>query len=201
MSIYKLWFMRYKDAWFALTEEEQTALSTKVMQALPQVGGKYLLNCTSLWANEKWTGWGVEEYPDIEAVQAHTLTLFNMGWHKYIASWTILGTVYPPEAVVAIEKAPLYKVALFRYKDAWLNLAEAERHEWNEKVSESQAKVGCKSLMGAFSSWSDEQWTAWIVEAYPSLEGVQQHTMWMETSGWYKYVRAISTLGVRWPPE
>jgi hypothetical protein len=200
-SIYKLWFMRYKDPWYALSEPEQTALGAKVQQVIGQVGGKSLLMCTSLWANEKWISWGVEEFPNLEAVQLHSLNLYNLQWFRYINSWSILGEKSTPEGEVVIEKAPLYKAAIFRMKDAWSALPETEMNNWSDKMTKSYEQTGSKPLLFASSSWCDEQWQGWCVESYPSLEALQKRANWMEESGWYKYARAISMPGIRWPIE
>jgi hypothetical protein len=51
--------------------------------------------CVSFWSSEEWLGWGVEKYPDIEAVQKHAETLYNLKWFEYIESNTYLGTEMP----------------------------------------------------------------------------------------------------------
>jgi hypothetical protein len=33
------------------------------------IGGKEMVACNSSWSNESWTMFGIEEFPDIEAVQ------------------------------------------------------------------------------------------------------------------------------------
>jgi hypothetical protein len=35
---------------------------------------------------------GVEEFPDIEAVQRHAEFLIKLGWSRYVVSKTFLGT-------------------------------------------------------------------------------------------------------------
>lgn len=200
-TILKLWFMRLKEPWFALPEVEQNELMGKVSHSLSQLGGKLHLRSASVWSSEKWMTWGLEEYPNLAAVQAHTMTLYGLNWFRYIHSWSILGTKTWPEGEIIVEKAPLYKVALFRMKDAWLALPKAEQEAWNAKMDESYEKTGTRVILFAGTSWCDEQWQAFVIEACPSLEAVQERAAWMEESGWYKYARAISTLGVRWPIE
>jgi hypothetical protein len=90
--IYKMFRARWKEPWFALTQEEQDALTTKVQAALEQVGGKSLVFCDSSWSSEQWWGFGVEEFPDLEAVQQHTKLLQDLNWMRYVESETLLGT-------------------------------------------------------------------------------------------------------------
>ena len=75
-----------------LSKEEQEALGAKVVDALKQVGGKEVIFCNSTWNSEQWWAWGVEEFPDIEAVQQHTKLLEELNWMRYVESETLLGT-------------------------------------------------------------------------------------------------------------
>lgn len=93
--IYKVWFMNYQEPWYQLTTEEQNKLMAQIEESLKQVGGETITICISVWSSEEWLGWGVEKYPDIEAVQKHAENLFNMNWFKYIESKTYLGTEMP----------------------------------------------------------------------------------------------------------
>ena len=90
--IYKMFRARWKEPWFALSEEEQDALAAKVQAALEQAGGKSLVFCNSMWNSEQWWGWGVEEFPDLEAVQQHAELLAELNWMRYVESETLLGT-------------------------------------------------------------------------------------------------------------
>jgi hypothetical protein len=49
----------------------------------------------SVWSSEDWLAWGVEKYPDIEAVQKHAMSLFGMNWFQYVDSKTYLGVEMP----------------------------------------------------------------------------------------------------------
>jgi hypothetical protein len=94
--VYKVWFMKYKDAWYKLTPEERSKYETQISESLKQVGGERVATCVCAWASEEWLGWGVEKYPSIEAVQQHAMNLFNMNWFEQIESKTYLGMEMPP---------------------------------------------------------------------------------------------------------
>jgi hypothetical protein len=93
--IYKVWFMKYKEPWYKLTPDEQNALMAKNMESQRQLGVELVTMQVCLWASEEWVGWGVEKYPDMEALQQHVNNLFNMNWFVYIESKTYLGTQMP----------------------------------------------------------------------------------------------------------
>jgi len=94
--VYKVWMMKYKDAWYRLSKAEQDEYSAKMAAALKQVGGELVMMRVSLWSSENWLGWGVEKFPSIEAVQQHALLLFNMNHFQYIESSSYLGVEMPP---------------------------------------------------------------------------------------------------------
>ena len=90
--IYKLWQGRFTEAWHQLPEQEQQRLLGQVMEALNTTGGRELVVCDAAWSNERWPVFGVEEYPDLEAVQRHEQLLTDLSWARYIDSRTTLGT-------------------------------------------------------------------------------------------------------------
>ena len=94
-TIYKVFFLKYKSPWYKLSADEQHKLEAQNEESLKQVGGEHLVMCVSMWADEEWLGWGVEKYPDIEAVQKHTMNLFALNWFEYFETKTVLGTEMP----------------------------------------------------------------------------------------------------------
>src|SRR5215210_7890991 len=91
-SIYKLWQGRFTEAWHQLPEQEQQRLLSVVPEALTTVGGRALVTCSAAWSNERWPFFGVEEFPDLDAVQRHEQILTDLNWARYIESRTTLGT-------------------------------------------------------------------------------------------------------------
>ncbi len=90
--IYKLYLFKPTEAWYQLSEDEKNAQMTKVTDALTQVGGKEVISCFSGWNSEQWLGWGVEQFPDIEAVQKHHSLLMALHWFRFVDSNSYLGT-------------------------------------------------------------------------------------------------------------
>ena len=70
----------------------------KMEEAFTEVGGKRVILCDSGWASEQWTFWGVEEFPDIEALQNSTALLNELDWFQYVDSFTLLGTKSQPDS-------------------------------------------------------------------------------------------------------
>ena len=90
--IYKLWMTKYKDAWYQLSEEERNGHLAKVGEALKKVDGKTIKTCMSAWSTEQWQVFGMEEFPDVEAVREHTALLQELNHFRYFESVSMLGT-------------------------------------------------------------------------------------------------------------
>jgi hypothetical protein len=95
--VYKFWRTQVTEAWFQLSEEEQNAHLAKIGEALEKVGGKSIVTCASAWSAEQWLACGVEEFPDIDAVQQHTRLLFELEHSRYMSGESWLGTKWPLE--------------------------------------------------------------------------------------------------------
>lgn len=198
-SIYKVWMMNYRPAWYQLSKSAQDELMGKIGESLDKAGGKLLLIAASLWADEKCAAWGIEEYPNIEGVIQHAQTISDHHWYRYVKSWSTLGTSFEPEAKVVIPKAPIYRLAFFSGTEAGYGLSEAEQAKWNTKHAELAKQFGVQGILGCASSWCNEEWSYWLVEAYPSLEAAQALRLKTYEAGWYQYVEATSLLGVEYP--
>lgn len=94
--IHKLYLLRPSAAWHQLSQAEQQTLLGKVAATLEKVGGKTVVTCNSAWASEQWPFWGVEQYPDLDALQKHTQLLNELNWFRYAESMTVLGTESQP---------------------------------------------------------------------------------------------------------
>jgi hypothetical protein len=90
--VYKLSIADFLEAWYQLSQEEQDNFLAKMSKALEEVGGKRLILCDSRWSSEQWVGFGIEEFPDIEAEQKYAKALEDLNWFRYFKSMTLLGT-------------------------------------------------------------------------------------------------------------
>lgn len=91
-EIFKVWLIRPTEAYYALPPEERLAVSARARAALAEAGGEYLLICDSAWCSETWPAWGVEKFPNMDAVQHHARLLQNNDALRYFESMTLLGT-------------------------------------------------------------------------------------------------------------
>ncbi len=91
--IYKLYLGTPKPGWFKLSKNEQDAMLAKLRKLLESVGGRSIALCDSAWSSEKWAYFGLEEFPDAEAVQKHSALMAEIHWpFEFVKSFSILGT-------------------------------------------------------------------------------------------------------------
>jgi hypothetical protein len=94
-SIYKLFTFKPTEAWYQLSEDEKNKHKAELKDALGEVGGKEIILCFSGWNSEQILGWGVEQFPNIEAVHKHHALLVKLQWFRYFDSNSYLGTEMP----------------------------------------------------------------------------------------------------------
>jgi len=94
--VYKLYLGKPSEAWHQLSQEEQEGLFAKVSEALEKVGGKRIVACNSGWSSAQCRFFGVEEFPDIEAVLRHSELLDELNHGRYSEAMTVLGTEWQP---------------------------------------------------------------------------------------------------------
>ena len=90
--IYKFFRGKFLPDWYELSKEEQKSLLAKLNEALENLGAKRTILCNAYWSTDQWLWAGVEEFPNIEAVQKYTAALKELNWFRYCESTNVLGT-------------------------------------------------------------------------------------------------------------
>jgi hypothetical protein len=82
----------FTEAWYQLSKDERDRLWSKMKEADNRAGAKWLIDCTSRWADEGTFGWVVIEYPSLDAYQQAVKELEALEWWRYYSGKSILGT-------------------------------------------------------------------------------------------------------------
>lgn len=94
--IVKVWFSKPKDAWHCLSEKEQKDFFKREQEMAKELrvkfGIKTINTSKCLWSNEEWFEFGIEEFPNIEAVQEYSEQLSKLGMYRYFEAKVLLGT-------------------------------------------------------------------------------------------------------------
>ena len=94
--IYKMFHARWTEAWYQLSQEQRDTIFQQMTETTEKLGIKSTVVCDSSWNSDRWLFWGVEEYPDMAAVQEYTKCLVELNWFRYVDSETLLGTRVQP---------------------------------------------------------------------------------------------------------
>ena len=90
--IYKFFMARFSEAWYQLSEEEQKSFVAKLDEALEKAGGKRPIICDTNWSSDQWSIAGMEEFPNIEAVQNYMAAVSELKLFRYVEGTSVLGT-------------------------------------------------------------------------------------------------------------
>jgi hypothetical protein len=94
-AVIRIWMSRPTYAYYNMSEGEKNVLWGKLAKKYEELGIKTIIECKSNWSNEEWVGFGVEEFPDIVAVQMLAkFQLEELEWPRYFIAKTYLGTPY-----------------------------------------------------------------------------------------------------------
>ena len=94
--IYKVFLFRNTEAYYQASEAERNEFLGKLEAAFQKVGGKRLVMCNSYWSSDQWSVFGVEVFPDIEAVQQYAEAMNELNMPRYVESMSVLGTELQP---------------------------------------------------------------------------------------------------------
>jgi hypothetical protein len=95
---------------------------------------------------------------------------------------------------------PVYKMWMSKFLPAWYGLTKEEQDKRGALIAEALKQVGGEVVMVKVTVWASEEWLAWGVERFPSIEAAQQYAMALYAMGHYKYNEAKSYLGIDMPP-
>jgi hypothetical protein len=75
-----------------LSEEERKKIEAKRIESLDSAGGKLLLAANCEWSSGQWQFFGLEEFPDAEAVHRYMAKQYEVGFRQHVETKLVLGT-------------------------------------------------------------------------------------------------------------
>jgi hypothetical protein len=92
--IIRLMFAKVKEAFYELSEKEQMEFMVKDRKNWEELGCNVLMMIDCRWSTEEWNYIGVEEWPNIEALEKRAKFEFEeLQKFRYAESKTYLGTL------------------------------------------------------------------------------------------------------------
>jgi len=96
--IIRVFFARLKEAWFEYSEEEKQEYMGKDRENIKELGGRLMAMCDCRWSNDEWQFFGVEEWPNMEAVQKRVkFEDEELESSRFVKRMTFLGSHEPDE--------------------------------------------------------------------------------------------------------
>ena len=189
---------RFKEAGYALSNEERAAKLAQVAAARQECGGKLLVSAASRWSDYGTYGFGAEIFPDFASLQKHTAALDNLDWFRYIESESFIGTP-------AVVNEPAYENAVYALqlihgrRESSYALPEEQFHNEFKRVIDSADTFGRRRLLRMDCLWSREDYAMIQVHEWPSLEACMKHTAFEEQVEWPRLIDQRHILGVKAP--
>lgn len=190
--VFKLWLAKPRLEAFLLPQERFNEFGQKHAQAQKDLGVRNLISGT-VWSDERYTGFGVEWFPNWQAVREYHRCLDELHWFQYLQSEIFLGVEVPdlPMRLEPLNLDPnvdwLVHIFVARHSAAWYH-ASAEELAELDRLYEQQASSA--PFIFANTRPFQELWEGWGIEFYPSLEQLVQHTDNLEKIKWWKYLEA-----------
>ncbi len=75
-------------------QDELSQLYELSNESLLRAGAKPLLSAYARWNNEEWDYFGIERFPNLQALIGHSQLLSTNGWYRHIQARSYLGTAY-----------------------------------------------------------------------------------------------------------
>ncbi|MBE0695495.1 MAG: hypothetical protein IH586_01085 [Anaerolineaceae bacterium] len=101
-SVYRVYLSRLTDYGHGLSPDQLNGMWAQGREALNRVHGRMLIGGYMRFNNEEWESFGVERFPNQEAVLAYSQFLSVSGWYRVSLARSFLGTAIGGELVTGI---------------------------------------------------------------------------------------------------
>lgn len=187
-------------AWSGLSEEKQKAFMAEEQASRDAVGAKMIVVCESGWADETHPFWGIHSFPDLQARIEHTRKLQQIGWLDITEAFTLLGvSEEDKEPVLPDFPNPIYMLWIEQaFPASYANRERLSKEEADGllgKMRESKTRVGGCEVLMCDSFWSNQENPSFGVDAFPSVEALQEYARDLQGLNWGKYITAFTLLG------
>lgn len=198
-QVCKVYIVRgFREAGYALSQEEIDAKLAQVEAARPQCGGRMLVRALARWSSYEIYGFGAEIFPDLESLQKHTAALDELDWFRYIDTESFIGT--PSVINEPTYENPVYQLQLIRGpREAGYAMMDEQGDTELQRVIAAADELGSRTILRLDCRWSREDYMMIQIHEWPSLEAQMKHTAFEEQIAWPRMVDQRHILGVKAP--
>lgn len=199
--IYLLYLVRgYREAYYQLSDEGRAQFWKRIDENITVSGETNLLTCNSRWCNEAYLAWGLGEFPDLQAVWKSAQTNEDNQHFRYLATESVLGMKMGDDPIDTVDfPDPIYQLWMVKNPGTSVldSLPASEGDHLGSKVGESIQNHGGVSVIVCDCGWSNEEYSAFGITAWPNLAAEQAHFKDLESLGWHRYLYAKTILGTQ----
>lgn len=199
--LYKLYLFRRTAQYYELGQAGWAQLSAEILTQQRALGIRDLFNAEMAWSNEHYEFFGVEFYPNIEAVQNYSRSLQKLGYFRYVTGDSYLGlpmdNTYPDFSIEAPTRQEnlVYRVYLARQSCYAHKMAAGELEKRFVLAADAFKSAGGAVMLNAYMRWNFEGFEYFGIERYPNLEAVIGYTQLLSSNNWYDIMESRSYLG------
>lgn len=218
--LYKLYIYKRTPQFFLTPAADVRAIRARMAERQAALGIRDLFNAEMAWSNEKYEYFGVEFYPNLEAVQNYTRCMMECGYYQFVQGESYLGipmdqsfpdfsaepneenetgegqenedAYYPGERKPS---QPVYRMYLSRSAQTSHLVPADERAEMLARTQEAAHLAGVRPLLSAYIRWNSESWDYFGIERFPSTETLIRYSQFLTEIGWYRVTESVSYLG------
>jgi hypothetical protein len=197
--VYKLYLVKPRLEAVMLPAEQQQSLNGKTTEILAQVGGKSLID-GEIWSDEQYQYFGVEQFPNWQALREQNRRLRDMNLFQYMESETFMGvedpenpTLQEPLSIAEGPEGPFFLIYVSRFHSEYEVTEEVMKEA--EKLNQLTKELGFRDIIYANARIGNEAWTAFGVQLVPSMEALEKKQAAQDKVKWWKYIEARTYLG------
>jgi hypothetical protein len=202
--LYQMWMINHSTAsslsLAQQTEAEREATLKALIAAHVDSGARPLLRCTSGWTDEQHPWWGGTSFPNLESRIKQYQLISEYGFlRSNEPTFTLLGTALEEPRLDSIQPGLIYCLWMIRSDPAasvaYKSLSEEEKEQLWEKVGNTMNRLDGCWIIRCNAYWANDAYQSFGVEAFPSLEAIQEYKAELQKLDWPIYLPATSILG------
>ena len=199
--LYKVYLLRRLPSYYQAQPEDINALRSAMALHQRELGVRDLFNGGTAWSNERYEFFGVEFYPNLNAVQEYTRRLMELKFYQYFDTESYLGipmdNSYPDFSFEppCLGDCAVYRLYFSRRAPLAALIPKETREDILMRVQETAHSMGISTILSAYMRWNNESWDYFGVERFPNMETLIGYSQFLTEIDWYSQSQAASYLG------
>lgn len=199
IPVFKLYLAKFTMDAVQLPDERKAEIMARRDQVVKDVGMRTLVE-GSIWSDERFGGYGVEMFPNWQALREYNRCLDELHWFQYVSAETFVG-VQTADMPISFEPTPL-DPGVDWLAHVWVTQTHPGLYDitdeiWAEmgKVMEQDNALGARDLLWLNLTPTNEAYHLCGVQLIPGMQAQIDIANNHHKAKWYRYIKAQSYLG------